>query len=75
MDMRFVGMRCYEYLVVAEVLLSEPQGNLVSEFGRDRLVGMKGLRDVIEHSAVDLTVMHLGAHHFMVHAFGNTVDA
>ena len=73
--MRFVGMRCHKHLVVTEVFFSKPQGNLVSEFGSDRLVGMKGLRDMIEHSAVGLAVVHLGVHHLVVHAFGNTVDA
>ena len=73
--MRFVGMRCHQYLVGTEVFFGKPQGNLVSEFGRDRLVGVKGLRDMVEHSAVCLSVMHLGVHHLLVHAFWNTVDA
>ena len=75
MDMRFICMRCHEHLVVTEVFFSKPQGKLVSKLGGDRLVGMKGLRDVIEHSAVGLAVMHLGVHHLVIHAFGNTVDA
>ena len=75
MDMRFVCMRCHEYLVVTKVFFGKPQGNLVSKLGSDRLVGVKGLRDMIEHSAVGLAVMHLGVHHFVVHTFGNTVDA
>ena len=75
MDMRFVGMRCHEYLVVTKVFLGKSQGNLVSKLGCDRLVGMKGLRDVVEHSSVGLVVMHLGVHHLVVHTFGNTVYA
>ena len=75
MDMQFLCMRCYEYLVVAKVFLGKSQGNFVSEFGSDWLIGMKGLRDVIEHSAVGLAVVYLGVHHLVIHAFGNTVDA
>ena len=74
MNVCLIGMGGDENLEVGEHLLCKLQRNLMSSFGCQLLIGMEGLREVIEHSAVGLAVLQLGIHKFLVSGFGKTVD-
>ncbi len=67
-------MGCNEYLIALKIFLGKAYSDLVCKLRRDLLIGMKGLRHVIEHSAVRLSISVLGTHEFLIGTFGNTVD-
>mgnify|MGYP004517427649 FL=1 len=74
MDVCLIGMGGNENLEAGKHLLCKLQRNLMSSFGCQLLIGMEGLREVIEHSALGLSILQLGIHKFTVSGFGKTVD-
>ncbi len=74
MNVCLIGMGGNENLEAGEHLLCKFQRNLMSSFGCQLLIGVEGLREMIEHSAVRLSVLHFRIHEFVVSGFGNTVD-
>lgn len=59
--------------LVACPLLCQLHADTVCFFGREIIVGMKGLHVVIEIDAVFLAVEHLGRHEFVENKFGIAV--
>ena len=72
--MCLIGMGGNENLEAGKHLLCKLQRNLMSGFGCQLFVGVEGLGEMIEHSAVRLSVLHFRIHEFTVSGFGNTVD-
>lgn len=72
--MGLVGMDGDENLEAGKHFFYKPHGDLMSRFGSNIFRGREGLREVIEHSAVGLSVLQLGIHKFSVSRFGKTVD-
>ena len=66
MNVCLIGVGGDENLEVGEHLLCKLQRNLMSSFGCQLLIGMEGLREVIEHSALGLSILQLGIHKFTV---------
>ena len=74
MGVCLVGVGGDENLEAGEHFFCKLYGDLVSRFGSNIFRGREGLREVIEHSAVGLSVLQLGIHKFLVSGFGKTVD-
>ena len=74
MNVCLVGVGGDENLEAGEHLLCKFQRNLMSSFGCQLFVGVEGLGEMIEHSAVGLSILQLGIHKFTVSGFGKTVD-
>ena len=74
MDMRRIGVRCNDDLVVVP-LLCQLQRNGVRFLRRDTLVGVEGLHEVKIHFAAALAVLELGADELCEADLRLTVDA
>ena len=70
-----VDVSCDQHLVAGEVFLCKTQSDFVCRLGRNRLVRMEGLHDVVVLSAARFAVLQLGIHHFIERRLRHAIDS